>query len=63
MKGEPPSDKEDEDAELYYEEYDDDVDYHNKDIEDDVKVNRWSGTNSDQYRLINVLEDARDEVE
>ena len=44
--GEPPSDKEDEDA----------------DIEDDVEANKWSDTASGQYRLINVLEDAREEV-
>ena len=30
-------------------------------IEDDVEANRWSDTNSDQYRLINVLEYAREE--
>ena len=61
--GEPPSDKEDEDADLYYEEYDDDVDYYDEDIEDDVEANRWSDTDSNQYRLINVLEDARKEAE
>ncbi|KAL0011158.1 hypothetical protein SO802_006266 [Lithocarpus litseifolius] len=44
--GEPPSDREDEDSDLFYEEYDDDVDYYDKDIEDDVKANRWSDTNS-----------------
>ena len=44
--GEPFSDKEDEDA----------------DIEDDVEANKWSDTASGQYRLINVLEDAREEV-
>ena len=60
--GEPSSDREDEDADLYYEEYDD-VDYYDKDIEDDAKANRWSDTNSDQYKLINVLEDVREEVE
>ena len=63
MRGEPPSDREDEDAELYYEEYDDDVNYYDKDIEDDTEANRWSDANSEQYRLINVLEDIRDEVE
>ena len=61
--GEPSSDREDEDVELYYEEYYDDVDYYDEDIEDDVKANRWSDTDSDQYRLINVLEDAKEEVE
>ena len=30
-------------------------------IEDDAKVNRWSDTDSDQYKLINVLENAREE--
>ncbi|KAK9998244.1 hypothetical protein SO802_017847 [Lithocarpus litseifolius] len=59
--GEPPSDREDEDAYLFYEEYDDDVDYYDEDIEDDVEVNRWSDTDSDQYRLINVLENAKEE--
>ena len=59
--GEPPSDKKDEVADLFYEEYDDDVDYYDKDIEDEVEANRWSDTDSDQYRLINVLEDAREE--
>lgn len=55
--GEPHSDREDEDADLFYEEYDSDVDYYDEDIEDDAEANRWSDTNSDQYRLINVLED------
>ena len=59
--GEPPSDREDEDADLFYEEYDSDVDYYDHDIEDDAEANRWSDTNSDQYRLINVLENARGE--
>ena len=59
--GEPPSDREDEDADLFYEEYDSDVDYYDENIEDDVEANRWSDTNSDQYRLINVLEYAREE--
>ena len=45
--GEPPSDREDEDAYLFYEEYDDDVDYYDEDIEDDVETNRWSDTDSD----------------
>ncbi|KAL0011335.1 hypothetical protein SO802_006443 [Lithocarpus litseifolius] len=30
--GEPPSDREDEDADLFYKEYDDDIDYYDKDI-------------------------------
>ena len=58
--GEPPSDREDEDADLFYEEYDSDVDHYNEDIEDDAEANRWSDTDNDQYRLINVLENARD---
>ena len=59
--GEPLSDREDEAANPFYEEYDSDVDYYDEDIEDDVEANRWSNTNSDQYRLINVLENARKE--
>ena len=59
--GEPPSDKEDEDADLFFEEYDSDVDYYDQDIEDDAETNRWSTTDSDQYRLINVLENAKEE--
>ena len=59
--GELPSDRKDEDADLFYEEYDDDVDYYDENIEDDDKANRWSDTDSDQYRLISVLEDAREE--
>ena len=61
--GEPPSDREDEDTDLYYEEYDDDVDYYDEDIEDDAEANRWSDTDSDQYRPINILEDVREEAE
>ncbi|KAL0010986.1 hypothetical protein SO802_006094 [Lithocarpus litseifolius] len=61
--GVPPSDREDEDANLFYEEYNDDVDYYDEDIKDHTEANRWSDTNSDQYWLINVLEDAREEVE
>ena len=45
--GEPPSDREDKDADLFYEEYDDEVDYYGQDIEDDAEANRWSDTNSD----------------
>ncbi|XP_050241076.1 uncharacterized protein LOC126689970 [Quercus robur] len=59
--GESLNDREDEDVDLFYEEYDDDVDYYNEDIEDDARANKWSDTNSDQYRLINVLENAREE--
>ena len=51
----------DEDADLFYEEYDNDVDYYDEDIEDDAEANKWSDTNSDQYKLINVLENAREE--
>ncbi|KAL0010990.1 hypothetical protein SO802_006098 [Lithocarpus litseifolius] len=58
---EPSSDREDEDADLFYEEYDSDVDYYDEDIESDTKANRWSDTDSDQYRLINVLENARED--
>ena len=53
--------RKDEDADLFYEEYDSDADYYDQDIEDDTEANRWSDTNSDQYRLINVLENARKE--
>ena len=52
--GELLSDREDEDVDLFYEEYDDDMDYYIQDIEDDAEVNRWSNTDSDQYRLINM---------
>ena len=37
------------------------MDYYDEDIKDDVKAYRWSDTDSDQYRLINVLEDEREE--
>ena len=37
------------------------MDYYDHDIEYDVEANRWSNTDNDQYRLINVLEDAREE--
>ncbi|KAL0001953.1 hypothetical protein SO802_015734 [Lithocarpus litseifolius] len=57
---EPPSDGEDEYVELFYEEYDHDVDYYDQDIEDDAEANRWSDADGDQYRLMNVLEDARE---
>ncbi|KAL0001386.1 hypothetical protein SO802_015167 [Lithocarpus litseifolius] len=36
--GEPPSDREDEDEGLYYEDYDNDVDYYDGDIEDDANA-------------------------
>ena len=41
--------------------HDDDVDYYGQDIEDDAEANRWSYTGSDQCRLINVLENVREE--
>ena len=59
--GEPPNDREDEDADLFYEEYDSDMDYYDQDIKDDTETNRWSDTNSNQYRLLNVLEYGREE--
>ena len=59
--GEPPNDREDEDPDLFYEEYDSDVDYYDQDIKDNAKANRWSNIDNDQYRLINVLENAREE--
>ena len=37
------------------------MDYYDQDIEDDAEANRWSDTDSDQYRLINVLENAKEE--
>ena len=37
------------------------MDYYDENIEDYAKANRWSDTNSDQYKLISVLEDAREE--
>ena len=37
------------------------MDYYDEDIEDDAEANRWSETDSDQYRLMNVLKDAREE--
>ena len=45
--GEPPSDREDEDADLFYEEYDSDVDYYDEDIEDDAEANKWSNADND----------------
>jgi len=59
--GEPSSEREDEDVDIFYEKYDSDVDHYDQDIEDDTETNRWSDTDSDQYRLINVLENAREE--
>ena len=59
--GEPPSDREDEDADLLCEEYDSDVDYYDGEIKDDAEANKWSDADSDQYKLINVLENAREE--
>ena len=60
-QGEPLNDREDEDADLFYEEYDNDVDYYDEDTKDDVEANKWSDIDSDQYRLINVLKNAREE--
>ena len=63
--GEPPSDREYEDDGLYYEDYDDVVDYYNEDIEDDAKnetIDVGSDADSDQYRLENVLEVAGEEI-
>ena len=45
--GEPPSDREDKDVDLFYEKYDADVDYYDEDINDDAKTNRWSDIDSD----------------
>ena len=59
--GEPPSEREYEDDGLYYEDYDNDVDYYDEDIEDD-EANRWSDIDSDQYRLKNVLKVAGKEM-
>jgi len=62
----PPCDREDEDEGLYYEDYDDDVDYYDGDIEDDAEIepiDMGSDARSDQYRLVNVLEAAREEIE
>ena len=64
--GELSSDREDEDEGLYYEDYDDDVDYYDGDIEDDAEaehINIGSDSGSDQYRLINLLMAAREEIE
>ena len=37
------------------------MDHYDEDIEDDVEANRWSDADNDQYRLINVLKNAREE--
>ena len=37
------------------------MDHYDENIEDNAKANRWSDTDSDQYRLRSVLEDAREE--
>ena len=37
------------------------MDYYDENIEDDVEANKWSDTDSDQYKLINVLKDVREE--
>ena len=57
--GELSSDREDEDEGLYYEDYDDDVDYYDGDIEDDAEaepIDMGSNARTDQYRLVNLLE-------
>ena len=58
--GEPPSDREDEDVGLFYEDHsNNDVDYYHRDIEDDAKaepINMENGTESEEYELENVLE-------
>ena len=63
--GRTPSDREDEDVGLFYEDrFDDDINYYQKDIEDDVEVeliDMENGTESEEYKLENVLE--REEVE
>ena len=65
--GEPPSDKEDDDVGLFYEDcFDDDIDYYDGDTEDNAKVepiDMESGTKSEEYELENVLEAVGDEVE
>ena len=40
--------------------YDSDMDYYDEDIKDDAEANRWSDIDSDQCKLINVLENARE---
>ena len=37
------------------------MDCYDQDIKDDAKAKKWINTDSDQYRLINVLENAREE--
>ena len=37
------------------------MDYYDQDIGDDAEGNNWYDTDSDQYKLINVLENVRDE--
>ena len=37
------------------------MDYYDQDIKDDIETKRWSDTDSDQYGLINVSKDAREE--
>ena len=63
--GESPNDIEYKDDGLYYEDYDDNVDYYDEDIKDDAEaepIDMGSDTNSDQYRLENVLEVAGEEI-
>ena len=65
--GEPPSDKEDKDVGLFYEDcFNDDVDYYDKDIEDNIEVepiDMGSDVKSEEFGLENVLESIRKEVE
>ena len=64
--GEPLSDREYEDEGLYCEDYDDNVDYYDEDIEDDAEaepIDMGRDAESDQYRLLNLLEDAGEEIE
>ena len=64
--GEPLCDREYEDEGLYYEDYDDNVDYYDEDIEDDAEaepIDMGRDAESDQYRLLNLLEDAGEEIE
>ena len=37
------------------------MDYYDHNMDDDAEANRWSDIDSDRYRLINVLENAREE--
>jgi len=60
--GKPPSDRDDEDVGLFYKDhFDDDIDYYDGDIEDDAKIeciNMKSDTESEEYELENMLDEA-----